>query len=256
MVGKTYDAGKNSPSQRADRIGIDTVAWKALVKPEDFCDVPVQEDPWKEAVVPVSCETTIACFLRAAADTNGVAVNDFYKGTGVLKQRYSQLFCEGSRLRPKLLQKLARSNLLTEKQRVELLALCSTPDCRSQLIAKLKAQNFPSKPEADLDKEIRAAGQITPAGFRKIKDGCLCGFSTALKLCFALHCSVKQSEELLAVYGFHWREVWNKDFSPNNGKTVRFMQFLRERLKEKCYDLQDVLDCYWEAMRDKKEKAA
>lgn len=213
-------------------------------------------DYWKESVASVSYETTIACFLRAAADTNGVAANDFYKGTGVLKQRYSQIFCEGSRLGPKLLQKLARSRLLTEKQRVELLALCSTPDCRSQLIARLKAQNFPPKPEADLDKEIRAAGQITPAGFWKIQNGCLCNFSTVLKLCFALRCSVKQSEELLAVYGFHWREVWNKDFSPNNGEKVRFMQFLRERLKEKCYDLQHVLYSYWEATPDKKKKAA
>ena len=213
-------------------------------------------DYWKEAVVPVSCETTIACFLRAAANTNGVDVNDFYKGTGVLKQRYSQIFCEGSRLGPKLLQKLARSELLTGVQRVELLALFSTPDRRIQLIARLKAQNFPPKPEADLDKEIMKAGQITPAGFRKIQNGCLCGFSTALKLCFALRCSVKQAEELLAVYGFHWREVWNKDFSPNNGEKVRFMQFLREKLAEECYDLPSVLDCYWEATRGKKEKAA
>lgn len=211
-------------------------------------------DYWKESVVPDSYETTISCFLWNVKDANGIDdVHYIYKGTGVSKQRYSQILSGKNRLKPELLQKLARSKLLTEKQRVELLALCSTPACRSQLIARLKAENFPPKPEADLDKEIMKAGQITPAGFRKIKNGCLCGFSTALKLCFALHCSVKQAEELLAVYGFKWKEDWNKDFSPNNGNTV---QFLRERLKEKCYDLQDVLYSYWEATRDKKEKVA
>ena len=212
---------------------------------------------FKKIVASVNCETTISCFLWNVKDANGIDdVHDIYKGTGVSKQRYSQILRGKSRLKPELLQKLARSELLTEKQRVEFLALCSTPACRSQLIAKLKAQNFPPKPEADLDKEIRAAGQITPAGFRKIQNGCHCNFSTALKLCFALHCSVKQAEELLAVYGFHWREVWNKDFSPDNEKKVRFMQFLRERLKEKCYDLQDVLYSYWEATPDEEEKAA
>ena len=209
-------------------------------------------DYWKECVASVSYETTISCFLWNVKDANDINVHEIYKGTGVSKQRYSQILSGKSRLKPELLQKLARSELLTGVQRVELLALFSTPDRRIQLIARLKAQNFPPKPEADLDKEIMKAGQITPAGFRKIQNGCHCNFSTALKLCFALRCSVKQAEELLAVYGFHWREVWNKDFSPDNEKKVRFMQFLRERLAEECYDLQHVLYLYWDATQDKK----
>ena len=197
------------------------------------------DDYWKECVASVCYESTFFHFLKKIADTKSISIYDYGETIGLSKSRICQLRNNGSRLGTKLLQKLLESGELDKTQKEQLLELEKTPAERMKLIARLKTENFPLLPESDLDSKVMKAGQLTPAGWKKNKEGSHLQFPTAVKLCFALHCSVNQAKELLSYSGFHWDEKWDNEFSHN------FMHFVRLKLEKCCWDLQQVIYDYW-----------
>lgn len=185
-------------------------------------------EPWNEFVASVRYETTLSNQLQAIGRTKPNGFYGLYKGTSISRQRYSQLITGKSRPGTDLLHELAQSPQLTDDEKKLLLKLESTQAERKQLIARLKNQNFPPMPEQALDSKIRAAGQLSPAGLRKIEAGCLCNFSSALKLCFALLCTPEQADELLALYGYKLKD-----------------DYVHKKLQERCWDIQRLREECW-----------
>ena len=174
---------------------------------------------WKDFLSIDVKETVISCFLwKIVNESNGrIGYCDFRRGTDVKKATYSKIINGGCRPEPEILQKLSASMLLTDEQRKKLLSMCNGEHI-SLLLDALKSKNIRlDGQKASVSRDPRNAifrkdGLISSAEFSKIKRGCLCNFTTALKLCFGLHCTVAQSEELLAAYGYCWQHDEKSEF--------------------------------------------
>lgn len=201
MVGKTYDAGKNSPSQRADRIGPDTDPWKAFVKPGKVKDAPLQ------TVVHRS-------LCQVVQESNGkIIFSDLNNKEEISRSRYGGIKNKNSRPKPDAVQSLLQK-LPTEKQ--DELRKYTDEDYlkgyRKTLIEKAM-ENFPlpdGKGEQERDKRLSASckkwGISSPEFKNRICTGVRCCDFIALKVLFALGCTPDLGTKILAAYGFCWQD--------------------------------------------------
>ena len=201
MVGKTYDAGKNSLSQRADRIGPDTDPWKAFVKPGKVDDAPLQ------TVVHRS-------LWQVVQESNGkIIISDLNNKEEISRSRYGGIKNKNSRPKPDAVQSLLQK-LPPEKQ--DELRKYTDEDYlkgyRKTLIEKAM-ENFPlpdGEGKQEREKCFRENLEnwgITHTGFKKdVLAGAKCQECTVLKLLFVFGCTPEQSTEILGAYGFCWRD--------------------------------------------------
>ena len=180
-------------------------------------------------------KTAVSNFLwEIINQSNGqILYTDFRLGTNIDRRLYSPIINGSCRPSHETLEKLSVSKIFTPIQRQVLLDF-SNPERANTLITLILEQNFACTQtnEKLIRREIQNEALISSAELKKILRGALCGYRTVLKLCFGLHCSITQSEELLAAYGFCWQ---------TNEKSL----FLRHELSLKRFKAIDVL-CDWE----------
>ena len=205
MVDKT--TVKNSPSQRADRIGPDTDPWKAFVKPGKVKDAPLQTVVYRS-------------LWQVVQESNRkIIFSDLNNKEEISRSRFGGIKNKNSRPKPDAVQSLLQK-LPPEKQ--DELRKYTDEDylkgCRQILIAEAK-QNFPlpcGEGEQEREKKFRKNlknWDITYTGFRKdVLAGAKCNESTVLKLLFVFGCTPEQSIEILEAYGFCWRKSSAAEF--------------------------------------------
>ena len=115
----------------------------------------------------------------------------------------------------------------------ELLAFCDTKRAL-QIINSIIKTNLRLSSIDNKSTRLQLQNDVlfSPAELKKIANGALSGNRTVLKLCFGLHCSLSQSEQLLNSYGYCWQDD-------------EVSSFLREELSLKRYKATDIL-CDWE----------
>ena len=244
MVGET--AKKNCQSQDADLNEDVKAVWKAFVKPED-------EDPRKVDDAPL--QTVVHRSLwQVVQESNGkIIISDLNRKTGsskllILKQDYWNITNTNLRPEPDAVQKLLQLPKLPPEQRAVLRKYTDEDylkGYRKTLIAEAM-ENFPlpygeGKQERDKRlRENRKKWDMSRTQFKKdVLAGAKCHGDIALKVLFILGCSPDQGTEILAAYGFCWRD---------NPAAAFLLEKLDENSRKmpsgKNYSLMDLL-CDW-----------
>lgn len=175
-------------------------------------------------------ETAVARFLNTVAPYQKVRRSEIYSGTGMDRRQFDGIINNAVRPRHKTLEQLALSPFFTDKQKEELLGFCDLKQIKI-FIAQLQFRN--SRSDEEIIKELRQNPDfLSVSGFKKMKNGTLANFESALVLCFILHCNLKQAEELLHLYGFCWQ-------------TDKKSKFLQEQLKQRHFNLNEVASAWW-----------
>lgn len=190
---------------------------------------------WNSFLTIPQKQTAISHFLwNIVKKSNGqIFYTDFRHGTNIDRRFYSPIINGTCRPSHETLQILAKSECFTEQQREELLAFCDTKRALQIINSLIKTNlRLSSIDNKSIRLQLKNDVFISPAELKKIANGALLGNRTVLKLCFGLHCSISQSEELLSAYGY----CWQKD-------EISF--FLKEELSLKRYKSTDIL-CDWE----------
>ena len=194
-------------------------------------------------------ETAVSRFIwKIVTESKGnIKSSDIIQGTGLDRRGFSQILNGKWKPEQAAIVALSASDAFSADQKKEILTICNREHICSLLDIfktkniKLKGRRI-SEHRDSRNAVVREHGLISSAEFSKIKKGCLCNFTTAMKLCFGLHCSVAQSEELLKAYGFCWQE-----------DETSF--FLKQELANGCFDAFDVLEAWWEHRRGRTEVA-
>ena len=180
-------------------------------------------------------QTAISHFLWDIVEkSNGqIFYTDFRHGTNIDRRFYSPIINGTCRPSHETLRMLAKSECFTEQQREELLAFCDTKRALQIINSIIKTNlRLSSIDNKIIRLQLQNDVLFSAAELKKIANGALSGNRTVLKLCFGLHCSLSQSEQLLNAYGYCWQ---NDEVS----------SFLKEELSLKRYKATDIL-CDWE----------
>ena len=186
---------------------------------------------WNNFLAIQQNQTAVSSFLwDIIKNSNGsIFYTDFRHGTNIDRRFYSQIINGTCRPSHETIQMLSKSECFTEEQREELLEFGDTQRA-FQIINSIAKTNLglPSIDNKNTRLELQNDVFISSTEIRKIANGARSGFKTVLKLCFGLHCSVLQSVELLAAYGY----CWQKDEQS---------LFLKDELSLKRYKAIDIL---------------
>ena len=197
---------------------------------------------WEDDVFKIDLyETAVARFLNTVAPSQTVKPSAIYSGTKIDRRQFYGIVNNNVRPRHKTLEQLALSPFFTEKQKEELLGFCDLERIKS-FIAQLQFRN--SRNDEEIIRELRKNPDfLSVPGFKKLQNGTLANFESALVLCFILHCNPNQAEELLHLYGFCWQ-------------TDKKSKFLQEQLKQRHFNLYEVASAWCIKEEENPSKAA
>ena len=200
--------------------------------------VPIWENPVFKIRIH---ETAVAKFLNTVAPSQTIKRSAIYSGTKIDRRQFDGIVNNNIRPRHETLEQLALSPFFTDKQKEELLGFCNLEQIKI-FIAQLQSSN--SRSDEEIIKELRQNPDfLSVPGFKKLQNGTLANFKSALVLCFILHCNLEQAEELLHLYGFCWQ-------------TDKKSKFLQEQLKQRHFNLYEVASAWCIKEEENPSKAA